>query len=125
MDKTVTVLVERQVKHALYGKYIRRSTKLHATTQTTAATPATSCVCGMRADVEDQELARGRDSRPRGRYNRGELTHDPDAEYLDVADNSGAKELMCIKVLGGSKRRYAHIGDIIKVTVKDAIRVAR
>ena len=41
--------------------------------------------------------------------------------YLDVADNSGAKELMCIKVLGGSKRRYAHIGDIIKVTVKDAI----
>lgn len=41
--------------------------------------------------------------------------------YLDVADNSGAKEVMCIKVLGGSKRRYAHIGDIIKVTVKDAI----
>src|SRR6476660_6350429 len=40
--------------------------------------------------------------------------------YLDAADNSGAKELMCIKVLGGSKRRYAHIGDIIKVTVKDA-----
>ena len=39
--------------------------------------------------------------------------------YLDVADNSGAKELMCIKVLGGSKRRYAGIGDIIKVTVKD------
>jgi large subunit ribosomal protein L14 len=41
--------------------------------------------------------------------------------YLDAADNSGAKELMCIKVLGGSKRRYAHIGDIIKVSVKDAI----
>ena len=41
--------------------------------------------------------------------------------FLDVADNSGAKELMCIKVLGGSKRRYAGIGDIIKVTVKDAI----
>ena len=33
--------------------------------------------------------------------------------YLDVADNSGAKEVMCIKVLGGSKRRYAGIGDII------------
>ena len=41
--------------------------------------------------------------------------------YLQAADNSGAKELMCIKVLGGSKRRYAGIGDIIKVTVKDAI----
>ena len=40
---------------------------------------------------------------------------------LAAADNSGAKELMCIKVLGGSKRRYARIGDVIKVTVKDAI----
>ncbi|HHW4678220.1 MAG TPA: 50S ribosomal protein L14 [Xylella sp.] len=41
--------------------------------------------------------------------------------YLGVADNSGAKSIMCIKVLGGSKRRYASIGDIIKVTVKEAI----
>lgn len=40
---------------------------------------------------------------------------------LDVADNSGARRVMCIKVLGGSKRRYASIGDIIKVSVKDAI----
>ncbi|MFU8831044.1 MAG: 50S ribosomal protein L14 [Wenzhouxiangella sp.] len=40
---------------------------------------------------------------------------------LAAADNSGARELMCIKVLGGSKRRYANIGDVIKVTVKEAI----
>lgn len=40
---------------------------------------------------------------------------------LDVADNTGAKSVMCIKVLGGSKRRYAGIGDIIKVSIKDAI----
>lgn len=40
---------------------------------------------------------------------------------LDVADNSGARRLMCIKVLGGSHRRYAGIGDIIKVSVKEAI----
>ena len=40
---------------------------------------------------------------------------------LDVADNSGAKKVMCIKVLGGSHRRYARIGDVIKVSVKDAI----
>jgi len=39
---------------------------------------------------------------------------------LNVADNSGAKKVLCIKVLGGSHRRYAGIGDIIKVTVKDA-----
>jgi large subunit ribosomal protein L14 len=40
---------------------------------------------------------------------------------LKVADNSGAKEILCIKVLGGSRRRYASIGDIIVATVKDAI----
>ena len=41
--------------------------------------------------------------------------------YLDIADNSGARRVMCIKVLGGSKRRYAGVGDVIKVTVKEAI----
>lgn len=40
---------------------------------------------------------------------------------LNAADNSGAKRVMCIKVLGGSKRRYAGVGDVIKVSVKDAI----
>lgn len=40
---------------------------------------------------------------------------------LDVADNSGARRVQCIKVLGGSKRRYARIGDVIKVSVKEAI----
>lgn len=40
---------------------------------------------------------------------------------LNAADNSGARRLQCIKVLGGSRRRYAQIGDIIKVSVKDAI----
>lgn len=40
---------------------------------------------------------------------------------LSAADNSGARKVMCIKVLGGSKRRYAGVGDVIKVSVKDAI----
>ncbi|MEF2230030.1 MAG: 50S ribosomal protein L14 [Pseudodesulfovibrio sp.] len=40
---------------------------------------------------------------------------------LDVADNSGAKQVMCIKVLGGSKRRYAGVGDIIVVSIKEAM----
>ena len=39
---------------------------------------------------------------------------------LEVADNTGARKVMCIKVLGGSKRRYAGVGDIIKVSIKDA-----
>ena len=40
---------------------------------------------------------------------------------MKVADNSGAKEVMCIKVLGGSKRRYAGVGDVIKVSIKEAL----
>ena len=40
---------------------------------------------------------------------------------LDVADNSGARRVMCIKVLGGTRRRYAGIGDVVKVSVKEAI----
>jgi large subunit ribosomal protein L14 len=44
---------------------------------------------------------------------------------LTVADNSGARKLMCIKVLGGSKRRYAHIGDVVVVSVKEAIPTAK
>jgi len=40
---------------------------------------------------------------------------------LEVADNTGAREVMCIKVLGGSRRRYATVGDVIKVSIKDAI----
>jgi len=44
---------------------------------------------------------------------------------LEVADNTGAREVQCIKVLGGSKRRYAGIGDIIKVSIKDAAPRAR
>ena len=44
---------------------------------------------------------------------------------LDVADNSGARKVMCIKVLGGSKRRYARVGDVIKVAIKEAIPTGR
>jgi large subunit ribosomal protein L14 len=55
----------------------------------------------------------------------GELSWDENTmiqteSRLEVADNTGAREVMCIKVLGGSKRRYASVGDIIKVSVKDA-----
>ncbi len=41
--------------------------------------------------------------------------------YLNVADNSGARQVMCFKVLGGSRRRYATVGDVIVVTIKDAL----
>ena len=45
--------------------------------------------------------------------------------YLEVADNSGARKLMCIRVLGGSRKKFARVGDIIKVTIKEAIPTGR
>ena len=45
--------------------------------------------------------------------------------YLQVADNSGARKVMCIRVLGGSKKKYAKVGDVIKVTIKEAIPTGR
>ena len=47
------------------------------------------------------------------------------ATYLTVADNSGARKVMCIKVLGGTRRRYASVGDVIVVSVKEAIPEAK
>ncbi|KAL9990585.1 putative ribosomal protein L14P [Helianthus debilis subsp. tardiflorus] len=41
--------------------------------------------------------------------------------HLNVADNSGARELMCIRIIGASNRRYAHIGDVIVAVIKDAV----
>ena len=49
----------------------------------------------------------------------------PTQTILEIADNSGARKVMCIKVLGGSKRRYARVGDIIKVAIKEAIPTGR
>jgi large subunit ribosomal protein L14 len=60
-------------------------------------------------------VAPGRDPR------EGEVRNDPEESRLKVADNTGAKELLTIRVLGGSNRRYAGLGDIIVATVKDAI----
>ena len=45
--------------------------------------------------------------------------------YLEVADNSGARKLMCIRVLGGSRKKFARVGDVIKVTIKEAIPTGR
>src|SRR6185437_6213389 len=102
MDKTVTVLIERQVQHGLLGKIVRRSTKLHAQDDLGA---------------NEGDLVRIAECRPLSKTKHHRVVE----IVVRAADNSGAKELMCIKVLGGSKRRYAAIGDVIKVTVKDAI----
>ena len=114
MDKTVVVEVEDRVKHALYGKVMRRTSRLKAHDETND--------CGIGDRVQLME------TRPLSATKRWRVVADPGAceviqqeSRLKVADNTGAKEVLCIRVLGGSGRRYAGIGDVIVCTVKDAI----
>src|SRR5207245_6257406 len=74
-----------------------------------------------------QALARREAHRARARsaVSDGDETMIQMQSVLDVADNSGAKKVMCIKVLGGSKRKYASIGDVIVVSIREAIPQAK
>ena len=92
MDKTIVVAIEDSVKHKLYNKVIKRTYTLKAHDEKNEA--------GIGDRVKVMEIQQ--------------------QTYLKVADNTGAKELMCIRVLGGTRRRYANIGDVIVASVKKA-----
>ncbi len=114
MDKTAVVAVIERVRHPRYAKTVQRTKRLYAHDE------ANDLRVGDRV-----RLARpGRISKLK-RWRVVEVLERAEViqqeTRLRVADNSGAKEVLCIKVLGGSKRRYASIGDIFVATVKDAI----
>ncbi len=123
MDKTVVVRVERLVP----GPDATRSTcgASRSSWRTTRRTPVASVTrCSI---IEHRPLSRKQalegageagDRRTGARGDRRMIQ--PESE-LDVADNSGARRVACIRVLGGSRRKYASIGDVIVVSVKDAI----
>ncbi|CAM5728985.1 hypothetical protein SFUMM280S_11151 [Streptomyces fumanus] len=145
MDKTVVVAVEDRVKHARNGKVIRRTNKLKAHDEQNAAgvgdrvllmeTRPLSATKRWRVVeiLEKAKMLRGKpqvsSARLGGRSATapGEPADDQEIDVIQqesrlrVADNTGAKEILCIRVLGGSGRRYAGIGDVIVATVKDAI----
>ena len=125
-DKTVIVSVERRFMHPVYKKFIRRSKKYAAHDE------ADACKVGDKVYI--------RECRPISKSKRWEVVSEDDRPgagrsgklreagtmiqmqtNLEVADNSGARRVQCIKVLGGSKRRYAAVGDVIVVSVKEAI----
>ena len=121
MDKTIVVAIEDHVKHPMIGKIVKKTVKLKAHDENNE--------CGIGDTVKVMETRPlSKDKRWRlveiiekARSLGKELTGMVQQESrLKVADNTGAKELLCIRVLGGSTRRYANIGDVIVASVKDA-----
>ena len=123
MDKTIVVAIENHVKHPLIGKIVKRTYKLKAHDENNE--------CGIGDTVKVMETRPlSKDMRWRlveiiekARFflnQKGVLGMIQQETRLKVADNTGAKELLCIRVMGGSTRRYANIGDVIVASVKDA-----
>ena len=126
MDKTVTVLVDRRVMHPLYKKFIRRSKKYAAHDE------ANLCKIGDMVRIEEcPPISKRKTWLVVERNGAPLLSARAAAEgsggmirvetNLEVADNSGARRVQCIKVLGGSKRKTASVGDVIVVSIKEAI----
>ena len=119
MDKTIVVAIEDSVQHPLYKKTMKRTLKLKAHDENNE--------CGIGDTVEVME------TRPLSKDKRWRLVRViekakeggrkqmiQEESYLKVADNTGAKEIHCIRVLGGSKRKYGNIGDVIVASVRKA-----
>ena len=116
MDKTAVVAVVDRVRHAKYNKMVLRTTKLHAHDETNDVN------IGDKVRVmETRPLSKNKRWRITDVLERAQRTVIQQESRLRVADNSGAKEVLCIKVLGGTRRRYASIGDVFVATVKDAM----
>ena len=112
-DKTITVEIAVVRRHPTYEKVVRRTSKLHAHDETNQA--------------QEGDVVRVVESRPLSRTKRWRLleilekaTMIQQETRLRVADNSGAREILCIRVKGGHHRRYASVGDVITATVKQA-----
>ena len=108
-NKTIVVEVVRKFKHPFYEKVIKRSKKYHAHDE--------------KNKFKEGEKVSIIESKPFSKKKNlaGIRIMIQIQTELSVADNTGARRVECIKVLGGSKRRYASVGDIIVISVKDAI----
>ena len=118
MDKTVVVALEDFVRHSLYGKAVKRTKKVKAHDENN------ECNIGDKVRImETRPLSKDKRWRlvnivEKVKYGGARMIQTE--TRLKVADNSGAKELLCIRILGGTSRQYANIGDVIVCAVKDA-----
>lgn len=116
MDKTIIVAVKGKEKHPIYGKFVNKTTKFVAQDD--------------KNECDEGDTVRIMETRPLSKTKCWRLVEIVEKvkqamiqqeTRLQVADNSGAKEVLCIRVLGGTRRRYATVGDKIVVAVKSAI----
>ncbi len=112
-DKTITVRIEVVRRHPVYEKVVRKTATIHAHDEANDANAGRHRPGDrVAAAVAHQALAPGRGPGARPMIQQ--------ESRLKVADNSGAREILCIRVKGGSHRRYAGVGDVITATVKQA-----
>ena len=113
-DKTIVVKVDVIKSHPKYKKVVRSTVKFHAHDEAN-----TAGVGDTVRIIETRPLSKQKRWRLAEIVREGEEMIQQETR-LKVADNTGARELLCIRVAGGSKRRYARVGDIITATVKAA-----
>ena len=120
MEKTVVVQVTRRITHPVYGKILKRFKKYNS--HVASVVPKMGDVVKISSVRPISKTKRWQVSEiVRESVKIGWYKVIQQETRLKVADNSGAREVLCFKVLGGSRRRYASLGDIIVVTVKQAI----
>ena len=114
MDKTIVVRVDTQKPHPVYKKVVRQSSKFHAHDEANVAKAG-----DVVRIVETRPISKTKSWRLAEVLEEANPMIQQESR-LRVADNTGARELLCIRVMGGSKRRYARVGDVIVGTVKTA-----
>ena len=114
MTKTRVVVIERVFRHPRYERVITRSKRLKAHDEKNASK------VGDRVLIEETRPL-SKEKRWRIRPGAGERVMIQPRSMLDVADNSGAKKVQCIRVMGGANKRYASLGDVVVVAVKEAV----
>ena len=106
MEKTIVIASKFKEKHPIYGKFVQKTKKYHVHDEKNEA------------HLGDTVLIM--ETRPLSKTKRWRLVQITESR-LTVCDNSGAREALCIRVLGGTRRRYASVGDVIVVAVKNVI----
>ena len=112
MDKTIVIASKFKEKHPIYGKFVQKTKKYHAHDE------------NNECNIGDTVLIM--ETRPLSKTKRWRVVSIIEnmiqaESRLTVCDNSGAREALCIRVLGGTRRRYASVGDVIVVAIKNAI----